>query len=117
MGFGEAITAGFQNYVNFSGRSQRSAFWWWALFTAILAIVAAAVDGMLETVIVYPIVVLGFLLPNLAVQIRRLHDTDRSGWFILLSFIPLVGAIILLVWYCQKGTEGANRFGADPLAA
>ena len=61
------------------------------------------------------IVGLGLFLPTLAVQVRRLHDLDRSGWWILISLIPLVGAIILLVWACTKGTDGENRFGSDPL--
>ena len=59
---------------------------------------------------------LALLLPNLAVGARRLHDTDRSGWFLLLVFIPLIGIIILIVWWCQRGTAGPNRFGPDPLA-
>ena len=61
------------------------------------------------------ILLLDYFLPTLAVQVRRLHDLDRSGWWILISLIPLVGAIILLVWACSKGTEGENRFGSDPL--
>ena len=59
---------------------------------------------------------LGNLLPNIAVAVRRLHDIDRSGWWLLIGIIPLVGWIILIVWYCQKGTTGDNRFGADQLA-
>jgi uncharacterized membrane protein YhaH (DUF805 family) len=58
---------------------------------------------------------LGFILPYLAVTVRRLHDLDKSGWWWLIGFIPLVGAIILLVWFCQRGTVGPNRFGPDPL--
>ena len=59
---------------------------------------------------------LALLLPNLAVAARRLHDTDRTGWFLLLAFIPLIEIIILTVWWCQRGTAGSNRFGPDPLA-
>jgi uncharacterized membrane protein YhaH (DUF805 family) len=58
---------------------------------------------------------LGFILPYLAVTVRRMHDLDKSGWWWLIGFIPLVGAIILLVWFCQRGTVGPNRFGPDPL--
>jgi len=115
MDFGQAISAGFSNYVNFSGRSQRSALWWWYLFVVIVAIIAAIIDrAVIGASVLYSLTALAFLLPNIAVQVRRLHDTDRSGWFILLAFIPLVGAIILIVWYCQLGTDGPNRFGPDP---
>jgi uncharacterized membrane protein YhaH (DUF805 family) len=59
---------------------------------------------------------LAVLLPGIAVSIRRLHDTDRSGWWLLIVLVPLVGAILLIVWYCTEGTRGPNRFGADPKA-
>jgi uncharacterized membrane protein YhaH (DUF805 family) len=59
--------------------------------------------------------ILAVFLPTLAVQVRRLHDTDRSGWFILLAMIPLVGFIVLIVFWCQRGTDGPNRFGDDGL--
>ena len=57
------------------------------------------------------------LLPSIAVAVRRLHDTDRSGWWILLGFIPIIGGIVLLVFYVLEGTQGPNRFGPDPKAA
>jgi uncharacterized membrane protein YhaH (DUF805 family) len=57
------------------------------------------------------------LLPSFAVTVRRLHDIDMSGWWILISFIPLIGGILLLVWTCQRGTQGANRFGMGPAQA
>ena len=56
------------------------------------------------------------LLPGIAVGVRRLHDLDRIGWWLLLAFVPLVGTIILIVWFCTRGTPGPNRFGPDPLA-
>ena len=132
MNFGSAIKSGFNGYFNFSGRSSRSEFWWWLLFYNILAAgnfpaliflldqLPAYMNNFLfedENVIVvlFFIIPVGLLLPSLAVQVRRLHDLDRSGWWILISLIPLVGAIILLVWACTKGTEGENRFGSDPL--
>jgi uncharacterized membrane protein YhaH (DUF805 family) len=116
MDFGQAITVGFQNYVNFNGRSQRSAFWWWIVFVWIVQIIAGIIDFVIfGTYAIYYAAALVLLLPNIAVQARRLHDTDRSGWFMLLALIPIVGAIILLIWYCQRGTNGPNRFGPDPL--
>jgi uncharacterized membrane protein YhaH (DUF805 family) len=65
----------------------------------------------------YAIAGLVFLLPGLSASVRRLHDGDRSGWWLLLSLIPLVGFIILLVWFVSPGTDGPNRFGRNPLAA
>jgi uncharacterized membrane protein YhaH (DUF805 family) len=119
MGFGEAISSGFSNYVNFSGRAVRSEYWFWTLFVVLLSIVANILDALIIRAgsgfsPLSAIVSLGLILPGLAVSVRRLHDLDRSGWWLLLLFIPLVGAIILLVWYCMKGTEGLNQFGPDP---
>ncbi len=126
MNFVEAVKSGYQNYVNFSGRSARSAFWWWALFQIIVAIIIGAVEGGGQAsagMMSYnagPIAMvwsLANLLPGIAVGARRLHDIDKSGWWLLIGLIPLIGWIILIVWYATKGTTGDNRFGADPLAA
>ena len=132
MKFGSAIKSGFNGYFNFSGRSSRSEFWWWWLFYNILAAgnfpaliflldqLPAYMNNFLfedENVIVvlFLIIPVGLLLPSLAVLVRRLHDLELSGWWMLISLIPLVGPIILLVWACSKGTEGENWFGSDPL--
>jgi len=116
MGFGQAISSGFSNYVNFSGRSCRSEYWFWVLFVLIADIVAIAIDAAIGMQIVSSLFGLAVLLPGLAVTVRRLHDLDRTGWWIFLGLIPLVGAIILIIWFCSRGTEGGNRFGPDPLA-
>jgi len=120
MGFGEAIQSGFRNYVGFSGRAARSEYWYWVLFAVLLAIVGRIIDYAVGfhagAGIFSAIVGLAVILPDLAVGVRRLHDRDKSGWFLLLCLIPLIGSIILLVWFCQRGTSGANRFGPDPLA-
>jgi uncharacterized membrane protein YhaH (DUF805 family) len=119
MGFTEAITSGFRNYVNFSGRAVRSEFWYWVLFAILASIVAGLIDlalfGVEGSSPINSLVGLALFLPGLAVSVRRLHDLDRSGWWILLGLIPLVGIIILIIWYCQRGTVGVNRFGPDPL--
>jgi uncharacterized membrane protein YhaH (DUF805 family) len=115
MGFGQAISSGFSNYVNFSGRSSRSEYWFWVLFVLIADVVAIAIDAAIGMQIVSSLFGLAVLLPGLAVTVRRLHDLDRTGWWIFLGLIPLVGAIILIIWFCSKGTDGQNRFGADPL--
>jgi uncharacterized membrane protein YhaH (DUF805 family) len=112
MGFTDAIKSGFSNYVNFEGRASRSAYWYWFLFafiaTLILAIIDAKVIGAQVTEGLFS---LATLLPGIAVGVRRLHDTDRSGWWFLIAFIPLIGGILLLVWFATAGTQGANRFG------
>jgi uncharacterized membrane protein YhaH (DUF805 family) len=119
MGFTEAITSGFRNYVNFSGRAVRSEFWYWVLFAILASIVAGLIDlalfGAEGSSPINSLVGLALFLPGLAVSVRRLHDLDRSGWWILLGLIPLVGIIILIIWNCQRGTVGVNRFGPDPL--
>jgi uncharacterized membrane protein YhaH (DUF805 family) len=121
MNFTEAISSGFQNYVNFSGRAQRSAYWYWTLFAFIASAIALAIDALIFGVnlegglnIVQTIVGLALLLPGLAVSIRRLHDLDRTGWWILIALTG-IGAILLIIWYVMKGTDGPNRFGPDPL--
>jgi uncharacterized membrane protein YhaH (DUF805 family) len=119
MSFTEAIASGFRNYVNFSGRAARSEYWYWMLFVFLVSIVAGLIDvAVLSNTEVFPVtslVSLGLFLPELAVSVRRLHDLDRRGWWLLLSLIPLIGAIVLLVWDCMRGTIGPNRFGPDPL--
>ena len=116
MNFGEAIKSGFDNYVTFSGRAARSEYWYWILFSALANLVGGIVDGALGTTGLIDIVIsLALLLPGVAVSVRRLHDLDRTGWWVLLAFTG-IGIILLIVWYCMKGTTGSNRFGADPLA-
>jgi uncharacterized membrane protein YhaH (DUF805 family) len=117
MNFGQAIKSGFSNYVNFSGRAIRSEYWYWVLFIVLAEIVTAIIDYVLGYQVTTTLFGLAVLLPGLAVTIRRLHDLDRTGWWFLLAFIPIVGWIILIVWYCTEGTRGSNRFGPDRLAA
>lgn len=112
-----------KRYADFSGRSRRKEFWMFALGVFIAEIVVSLVErvlglsGMIGGVYgpLMLILVLGLLVPNLALGVRRLHDQDKSGWFLLLAFIPLIGGIILLVFFCLEGTKGPNRFGPDPL--
>jgi uncharacterized membrane protein YhaH (DUF805 family) len=117
MNFGEAIKSGFSNYVTFSGRAVRSEYWFWVLFTVIGATVAMIIDAALlgydpgTASPISGIFDLVTLLPSLAVGARRLHDTDRTAWWLLLCLTG-IGAILLIVWFCFKGTPGPNRFGA-----
>ena len=114
MSFTEAIQDGFAHYTNFQGRASRAAYWWWFLFAIIVAVVANIVDSAIEAPIFTTITGLGLLLPGLSVAIRRLHDTNRSGWWILIGLIPLIGFIVLLVFYIQQGDAGPNEYGPEP---
>lgn len=116
MDFGQAIQSGFRNYVNFKGRAARSEYWYWTLFAVLTQLIVDGLTGdALEAV--SAVVSLALFLPSLAVSIRRLHDLDRSGWWFLLWFVPIVGWIVMIYWACCRGTAGTNRFGADPLIA
>ena len=117
MGFGQAISAGFVKYVNFRDRACRSEFWYWTLFNIIAGSVAAIIDLMLnDEQLVSGLFALVTIIPSFAIAVRRLHDLDRTGWWYLIGFVPVIGMIVLLVWYAAKGTDGPNRFGPDPLA-
>ena len=119
-------------YAVLGGRAHRREYWMFTLVSAIVTVVAVLSDQVLGTATV---IVLGYqpdveihfglleliysfavLVPSWAVAVRRLHDIDRSGWWVLLTFVPIVGWIVLLVFAVQDGTRGANRFGADPKA-
>ncbi|MEV1285527.1 DUF805 domain-containing protein [Micromonospora sp. NPDC049679] len=119
----DAIKSVLSQYAGFGGRARRSEYWWFFLFTLILSIVAGILDGALgtdigsdpsSTGVIGIIVSLALLLPGLAVTVRRLHDTDRSAWWLLIGLVPLVGGIVLLVFALKDGTRGGNRYGADP---
>ena len=119
MGFLGAIKTCFYKYADFKGRARRPEYWWWTLFNVLLSIPLALLDVAIEGAngggVLSNLVGLALLLPSLAVGARRLHDTDRSGWLQLLWFIPLIGWIIIIVFLCQRGTDGPNRFGSDGL--
>jgi uncharacterized membrane protein YhaH (DUF805 family) len=120
MGFGGAIKTCFSKYATFKGRARRPEYWWWYLFYSLALWGLLILDGLIAAVggpaVLTLLGVLALFLPTLAAAVRRLHDTDRSGWTQLIVLIPLVGPIILIVFLCQRGTEGANRFGSDDLA-
>ncbi len=116
MNFTQAIAAGFWNYVNFSGRALRSEYWFWTLFCSIVGVATAILDLVTGFQITNPVFSLATLLPSLAVAARRLHDTDRTAWWLLLALTG-IGIFVLLVWFCFKGTPGPNRFGPDPLTS
>jgi uncharacterized membrane protein YhaH (DUF805 family) len=114
-----------QDYANFQGRSQRSEYWWFLLFALIVGFVIGIIQGILAAIIgnagtmigslITIVFELGILVPSIAVTVRRLHDLDRSGWWIFIALVPILGPILLIIWYCTKGSLGPNRFGEDPL--
>jgi uncharacterized membrane protein YhaH (DUF805 family) len=128
MSFGEAVRSGFDNYVNFNGRASRSAYWWWVLFGLLVSVVARVVDGLVGSNIVRynqsgvpvsigivsSLVGLALLLPSISVLVRRLHDTNRSGWWYWIAIIPIIGWLVLLFFLVGPGTPGNNRFGPPP---
>lgn len=114
MSFTDAISDGLSKYVTFTGRSSRAAYWWFYLFGLIVLIAALIIDYAIGTYpIIYLLTTLALLLPNLAVLVRRLHDVGRSGWWLLIALVPLVGAIVLLVFTLQ-GSEPPNQWGNGP---
>jgi uncharacterized membrane protein YhaH (DUF805 family) len=119
MDFSQAIKTCLNKYATFSGRAQRSEYWYFFLFLVIANIVASVLDSVIfgDIPVLYLIATLALLVPSIAAGVRRLHDTDKSGWWLLLGLIPFVGAIVLIVLLCQRGTVGTNQFGPDPLQA
>lgn len=120
MKFKDAIVSCFTKYATFAGRASRSEYWKWVLFNALVGFVAGLIDGTAfhgnQVEPVGMITSLALMLPSIAVAARRLHDVDRSGWWMLIAF-TIIGIIPLVYWYCKKGTDGDNRFGPDPLEA
>ncbi|GHE93304.1 DUF805 domain-containing protein [Streptomyces griseoluteus] len=103
-----------KKYAVFSGRARRQEYWMFFLFNLIITIVLAIVDAALDTQVLQLVYGLAVLIPGLAVAVRRLHDTGRSGWWVLISLIPLVGFIILLVFLASEGKPEANEYGPNP---
>jgi uncharacterized membrane protein YhaH (DUF805 family) len=111
-----------RKYAVFHGRARRKEYWLFFLGNFIVSSILVAIDSRLERAGIERRADLAYLyslaviLPSIGVSIRRLHDTDRRGWWLLLFLIPVVGAIVLIVFYVQDGTVGENRFGPDPKA-
>lgn len=102
-----------KQYINFEGRATRQQYWMFILFYFVLSIIVSILGSILgQTVykILNVLVTLGLFLPTLSIGVRRLHDTDRSGWWFLIALLPFIGSIVLLVFFCLPSTEGENRF-------
>jgi len=138
MGFGSAVRSCFGKYASWQGRAPRSEFWWFQLFVVVVSFVLSALDAALGLVVdlgsetvettsgpitffngdlgalstIWAIVI---FLPSLAVLVRRLHDTDRTGWWYWILLVPCIGLIVIIVFMLLPSTRGDNRFGSDPL--
>ena len=118
----------FENYANFNGRARRSEFWYFNLFNGIIYLIflllilfvaSGANNGAYGTAIIglyigYSLYSLVTFIPSLSVAVRRLHDIDKSGWFYLIGFVPLIGQILLIIWFATEGTKGSNEYGHNP---
>jgi len=119
MTFPQAIQSGFKNYVKFDGRATRSEYWWFTLFYFLVMVVPYVMmfgetsrgQAGLFTAL-YWLLALGFFLPLLGLGFRRLHDTNRSAWWMLIALVPVIGGIVLLVFYCMPSTPGPNKYGS-----
>ncbi len=113
--------AALKKYAVFSGRARRKEYWMFVLFYLIFTIVLGVIDSILGIGeegggLLSGLFVLAMLIPSLAVTFRRLHDTDRSGWWLLIGFVPLIGSIVILVFMIQDSQPGENQYGTNPKA-
>ncbi len=109
MTFQDAIKTCFSKYADFKGRALRSEYWWFWLFTVLVSVGLSMISETLGGLFY-----LGVLLPLLAAAARRLHDTDRTGWWLLIGFIPLIGALVLIYFTTQAGSATDNAYGPPP---
>lgn len=110
-----------KKYATFRGRARRSEYWYFVLFNIIFSIIAMTLDNLLGTAMprvgygpIYGLYTLAIIIPGLAVAVRRLHDVGKSGWFLLIALIPVIGAIWLLVLMVTEGNPGENQYGINP---
>lgn len=123
VSFQNAVGLGFQHYFDFKGRSTRSEYWWWLLFVVLAGIALTIVDMGIGTFnyesgdgLLSGLFKLATLIPGLALGARRLHDINKSAWWLLvwLSFLLIIPVIVLLVWAARQGDNGTNRYGPEP---
>ncbi len=110
-----------RQYADFSGRARRKEYWMFVLMNFIAGIILSVVDSMLGVAVgegtigvLSLIYTLALIIPSIAVSVRRLHDSGRSGWWLLICFVPLLGTIALIVFYCMDSEEGDNQYGPNP---
>ena len=116
---------GFKKFADFSGRARRKAYWMFTLIHYLISIILIMMLKMTDTVmiemsntlgIIYLLYFLAVMIPFLSLSVRRMHDTGRSGWAVLSTFIPFVGIIILLIFLCEEGQSTDNEYGPNPKA-
>jgi len=112
MTFGDSVGTCLKKYADFAGRASRSEYWWFVLAAFLASIVLAFILRILGG-----LVYLALLLPMIAVGVRRLHDIGKSGWWLLIGFIPLIGGLILIYFYVKSGDAGSNEYGEAPPAS
>ena len=134
MTFSESIKTCFAKFITWEGRASRSEYWYFVLFGILAQIVGGVIDNVIGTSFsvtnpetgeaismgygwVYLLAALANFLPSLAAMVRRLHDTERSGWWYWIALVPIIGIIVLIVWLASRGTSGNNRYGSDPLGS
>lgn len=103
-----------KKYAVFNGRARRKEYWMFFLLNLIFTLLLGAVDGILGTVVLGFIYSLAVLIPSIAVGVRRLHDTGRTGWWLLISLIPIIGILVLIYFMVSDGTLGHNEYGPNP---
>ena len=106
-----------RKYAVFNGRARPKEYWYFALFNIIISIALAVIDAITGIGLLGGLYTLVVLIPSIAVSVRRLHDTDRNGCWLLIALIPLIGAIVLLVLMVQDGKPGENQYGSNPKGA
>lgn len=126
LSMGEAVASVFKNYANFKGRARRSEYWWFLVFNSLVVIflnlivqpiAASNPESMFMlglVLLLYLAYLVGMIIPCWAVTVRRLHDIGKSGWWWLISLIPIVGSLVLLVWSCQDSDVCENKYGPSP---
>jgi uncharacterized membrane protein YhaH (DUF805 family) len=111
MNFVESIQTCYKKFFDFSGRASKSEYWWFQLYNAIIYVLSFVFQG--DLVLLLSILIIVNLIPVYAVGVRRIHDSNKSGWLVLISLIPLIG-LYIFVLLLQDGSKGKNRFGAKP---
>ena len=119
MDLTSSVTVCLQKYATFTGRASRSEYWWFTLVITIVTFLFSLIDVLIFSGLVADIELLSTLfsiatlLPSIAVSVRRLHDTDRTGWWLLLMFVPVIGWLVLIYFHVLKGTVGDNEYGHE----
>jgi uncharacterized membrane protein YhaH (DUF805 family) len=103
-----------KKYAVFSGRARRKEYWYFVLFNFIIMVILSIIDQAINSAILSTIYSLAVLIPSIAVTVRRLHDTNRTGWWVLIGLIPLIGLIVLLIFTVQGSQKGENQYGPNP---